>query len=1090
MACVNLVIVLIASFAPHARAATIPPPPDPGLEASIRAADCIAEVEILAGGPFRAAAKVLRTFKGEAPALIELEGYNSLNGDTASGGFAGGDRYILFLSRTGKPDLFTTLTPTAPRLAVTDDGVNLVLGDPPFTVPVRPESIETALKLVLERERTGQSPDGALDAIRALWEKDELEQRYLAVALAGMLRDERATGLAIEAAQGRLLRLRLTGIEALRKIATPEALAALRPLGKDRRATVGLEAARALVALRDLESVPALLDWAARAAAELAKLPDGDARKKPTQLVLNQLFFWLDEEGALLPPEQLVPPLLELAKSPEDGAADNALFVLGSLARRDHIQRLIDLADDPVYTRRDEARVALFRATSRPVDDLDRFRAWWQEARTAFGEDQRRTVVEQAARALATLPDDESRVGYTAVLRVSPAELALVSAAPLLLNETSAAAFTAADLGYWRSPLVLPFLLERLGHDSYTERRTGLDGAAFMASRYPRLAPLVRPFVRGALYDEYSGMRRSAASAAGSLQDTRAAPHLIDLLRGNGYEAADAGRAVFQLTARTLGYSSYEPLADEEAAAERLGDWWTGWSAAHANAAYPLPFPPTRVPALTDPLDPAELEAACLGADSRASAAALAILLERRKPSDPLWAKLLASSRVRDKAQGVTGRIGGDAALADELGRLVAGSPAQADLVRAQALVALGSLEGGAGAAWIVRWLQGAGSSAPLPYRRLAVVLLGLGDGEPLSRAYLSNLVTQAVPVEASLIDIFVKRPEDALLRAALAALCARSDGTEGLRAGMRLTQAALRETAARALVMQRRPEVFPGLFDVLALGDAYTLPPFVRLCAPLIQAPNAGALRAMLSSTKEGARIAASGILALRPDLAADAETVAVLIPALRDSSDTVREQAAQALGKARAQQAVQPLAMALADLDTGVKAAAAEALARIGDRRACQLAAVEAQALLRIDPRWLRALGIAGGEEELALLLRFAKSTALLDQSAGLEGLGVCPRPEALARLLEVFHNRESKFQTHAARALQDQGNAAVEGLASDLASTDVQVRARALHLLAHIPTRSSAAALEAALRDPDAKLRELAAWGLGRHKARAKR
>jgi hypothetical protein len=107
-----------------ARGAAVPPAPDPGLAASIRAADAIVEVEILAGGPFRACAAIRRVYKGQLPKVIELEAYNSYNQDATHAGFLTGTQWILFLSRTGRADVFAlgivlwellTLKPLMPR---------------------------------------------------------------------------------------------------------------------------------------------------------------------------------------------------------------------------------------------------------------------------------------------------------------------------------------------------------------------------------------------------------------------------------------------------------------------------------------------------------------------------------------------------------------------------------------------------------------------------------------------------------------------------------------------------------------------------------------------------------------------------------------------------------------------------------------------------------------------------------------------------------------------------------------------------------------------------------------------------------------
>src|SRR5438067_429114 len=63
------------------------PPPDPGFEASMQAADAIVDAEIVAGGPFRAVAIARKVIRGNVPNVFELEGYNSYNWDTVHEGF-------------------------------------------------------------------------------------------------------------------------------------------------------------------------------------------------------------------------------------------------------------------------------------------------------------------------------------------------------------------------------------------------------------------------------------------------------------------------------------------------------------------------------------------------------------------------------------------------------------------------------------------------------------------------------------------------------------------------------------------------------------------------------------------------------------------------------------------------------------------------------------------------------------------------------------------------------------------------------------------------------------------------------------------
>ena len=120
-------------------------------------------------------------------------------------------------------------------MSVQPDGVLLTLGDPPFRVPIKKAVMEEALALLVEFNAAGKPPERAPAFVRGLWEGGDIEPRYLAVALAGALHDARLTGLLIEAAKDKLLKMRLTAVEALGQIGAPPALAALRALLKDEK---------------------------------------------------------------------------------------------------------------------------------------------------------------------------------------------------------------------------------------------------------------------------------------------------------------------------------------------------------------------------------------------------------------------------------------------------------------------------------------------------------------------------------------------------------------------------------------------------------------------------------------------------------------------------------------------------------------------------------------------------------------------------------------------------------------------------------------------------------------------------------------
>ncbi len=1048
------------------RAVTIKPQPDPGLGASIRASDLIAEVDILAGGPFSAVARIRTVYKGTAPRIIELEGYNSLNGDTVHSGLPTGGRYILFLSKTGRSETFSTLTSTAPRLRIDDGEILLALGNPPFRVPIKHPDMIQALQLILAAHLERRPPERAIKVIRDWWDRNQIESRYLAIAVAGLVGETRALPLIVEASGMSLLRLRLTAIEALKTMPHPESLAALRELAKDARASVSRTAAAALIELQDLDSVDVLLDWARKASTRQMKYAEGDKRRAKIQGVINLFRAWLELKGPLMKSSRVVPGLLDLAQGPDATMARDALYLLGLLATQEEIPRLLDMADDPVFKHVEDAKIALFRATLREAKDLEDFRAWWQEAKDGFGERFKRKAVEAAAQGLAGSTDVDEQAHLKAIVLGAPGGISLVSTAPLLMSTEGGSLFETYDLLQWNTPLALPFLLERLGQRNSRTRRAALYGLSLLAHRYPRLRNRIHPYIRAALSDEDGGVRRTAAATAAVFEDVKVLPVLFDSLRYSGsYEASDSAKAIYMLTARTLGYGDNEPAPDLEAAARRLQGWWNGLGVAATTWKPPL----SRTPkvSVTKSFPMKQLEATCKIAESRKATAALAVLLEEKKPADPFWEELFKSSRIRDRAHGLIGMSNledQDGTTVARLANLFEGDARAAALLRAEAIVAMASIRGGHGPRWLAKWLsEGQGAEADVSWRRLAIMSLALADGEPQSLSFLANCLVSP-DKEEDVEDVDDVDRTDTLQQAALTALCARKDGTPALIKALDSSTAEIREMALRELAARKHVPAVPGMLRVLSKAGALSLGDLVRTTAPLLRQQDVIQLEKMLISADDAARISAAWLLSLRWNLAKGRDTQSALLVASRDFTDEVRMRTAEVIGKLRLKEALPTLVSMLRAVDSGVKAAAAEAVAAIGDPDACAVAAEEAKTLYRLDARWVRALGIHGGDAELKMIMGFSKSNRWIDQRVGIDGLGVCKRPEALARLMELHRDNEASFQTHASLALALQGDDAVAELEKDLARADTNRNgcARAMHALSRIHTLRAARCL----------------------------
>jgi HEAT repeat protein len=1076
-----------------AMAGTVEPPPDPGFENSVRAADVIAEVEILAGGPFRAVGRATKVLKGKVPQsqVFELEGYNSFNWDTAHQGFSTGSQYLLFLSRTGRDDVFAPLTPAAPRLSIQQEGVLLELGDPPFRVPVRKAALEEGIVLLLEANETGKVPDRAQTFLQKLWDDGDIETRYLAVALGSALRDPRAASLLIAASKDKVLKLRLTAVGALGKIKSTETLRALRILLKDEKPSVAREAARMLAQNGDSASLPELLEWVRRYViaqgknTAATKLSDAERIKAET-VALEILIMALDV-GALLDRASLTQPLFEIARSKHEKLAKAALIVVGEIAQAQEIPTLFELADDMTFDWQQQASAVLQRVVVKYFKNAAEFREWWNATRASFGEDTRRDLVESYAKKLATAEDNSERRPLLDLLRAAPGEIAVVSCAPFLLEEDNRSSITAEDMMVWRTALTLPFLIERLGREGSSERQYALQALVRLCQKHPRLNAPLWPIVRAGLAEADSSYRRMSELGAGIMAQPEAMTALLDSLEFyGGYSTSEAGKSVYELTCRTLGFSPAEPLPEEAAARRRLRGWWQD---AEKNFKPISPNSPIVRNFGVD-LDlterAAKLETMLLSADSRTAGAAFTFAFAERPAADALWQKMSAMPRQRDKAHGLLAQIGGSAALQDAFVSRLNGAE-ESPLSRALSLVMLASLADAPGKSEpLIAWLKGPALKLPVGWRRLGIISLAMLDKDPRSLAYLGEILAPALESKTDLVSILTDTPnaEAQLLRSIMIALCARSDSTPLLIEVLKKTKSSsVRETAARALSIRRHRPAATHIFVALEKSEYLEWRDLSQIAMPLLKDEDAVVLRELSDAKDSVVRNAATWLLAARPDIGRDEIMNRALIKRLEDSSDYVRYYAAQALGKRRAVSAAKDLRKLITDSDETIRTVAAEAIALIGDINGCQLAAEQFEKEWRPDTRWLRALAIGGNNDQFNLLLKAANSTVYAEQRGAIEALGAATRPAGFDAALKVFRNDESPMQTVAAEALAERGDAAISGLKLDLASDDKAVRARAIYLLSRINTVASRSALTAATNDKEESLRALAHFALGR-------
>ncbi|MCL4704154.1 HEAT repeat domain-containing protein [bacterium] len=209
--------------------------------------------------------------------------------------------------------------------------------------------------------------------------------------------------------------------------------------------------------------------------------------------------------------------------------------------------------------------------------------------------------------------------------------------------------------------------------------------------------------------------------------------------------------------------------------------------------------------------------------------------------------------------------------------------------------------------------------------------------------------------------------------------------------------------------------------------------------------------------------------------------EAVDALINALKDSSQWVREHAAEALGKIASTQAVEPLIAVLKDSERWVRWHAAQALGKIGDPRAVD----PLIAALKDSDEWVRrytaeALGEIADRRAVAPLIAALNDSKEWVRAYAAAALGEVGDINAIDPLI-VALNDSAWVSGHAESALAKIGNRAIGTLIVTLKDSNGDVRRRAASALAKIGNESVEPLL-VALTDPDREVRRSAAEALG--------
>ena len=219
--------------------------------------------------------------------------------------------------------------------------------------------------------------------------------------------------------------------------------------------------------------------------------------------------------------------------------------------------------------------------------------------------------------------------------------------------------------------------------------------------------------------------------------------------------------------------------------------------------------------------------------------------------------------------------------------------------------------------------------------------------------------------------------------------------------------------------------------------------------------------------------------------DAIREAQSIEPLLVALQDVESGVRVQAVQDLGTLGGAQTIDPLLTALHDPASAVREAAAYAFIGIGDGREIEplLAALQdPDSLVRYNAAI--ALGVKKDRqviEPLAAALRDPESSVRV-QAAG--GLGYLGDKRAVEPLLAALQDSEWDVREIAAMYLSDIKDArAVEPLLAALQDPVSTVRRQVAETLGSIGEQQAVESLVVALGDPDSTVRKAAREALSR-------
>ncbi len=1079
-------------------AAAVEPPPTLTLEKAAAAADLIVDAAVLASTSHSATARVIEKFKGECREIIEIEGFNSYNWNTAYYALKPGERAIFFLSACdpsagGEAAISraSMLTPSCMKMPFERGRVRAMLGDPPAGLPVEAGIFARFLKGLLERQAGGGSDPGLLEELTKAAGGGELETRYLAIEFLGNMREPSAAPALVPILRNeKLTRMRVMAAEALGKMGGKEAAEALAGAIKDPSFEVSRQAALSLCRMKYAAAAPGLVEWV-RAAAEEAKRyrQAGDPRRTRIEEAADAVFSFVEREAAV----EARGPLLLLARSSDPRLARRAVRALGYGGDLDAVPPLIDMLAKGEGELEGEIASALFRLTLFPESDKPQAaREWFEKMKGRTRRDiLAERLAERAGRRGESLEGPEAFAAT--FLREAPGDLAAAACGKELVSsgqERHASPPAPSLAAKWLSPLAVPFLLDGLTSADAYDRRAAVAGLGKLADCGAAFRSALIPYVLPMLRDADAGVRREAVYAAVALRAREAIMALASMLGEDApaYDKSSACKALFELTGRTMGFSVREPLKEQERAAARMLAWAEGagrrFDPGRLAGFDGMCFCGSKGGGWTES-ERKEL-AAWIGSDDLIlPQRALRRALDRpsEETADLLSAALGSAPSVHSRCLVAAGL----AALAHPVGPEIlrelsldaagssAGAPSRpgASALDAPAAHLLAALK-----MWLAarigeeeEALRRAAMAEDNPMGRLAVIWLGYRDGDPASRAILEKLA---------------RGPSLRSARAAVLAAAMRTgDGGAVLAEAVRSDDRGIRETAARLITAKGDRRGMAALLETLKSSDMFSWTPIVAEMDRLAAAEDLQMFVELMESSRDFLRAAGAFLLARHPPTG-DVRSPELrgmrraILMCLTDESVPVRYYACLAcekIGDANFAPAIAPL---LDDESPDVRIAAAGALSVLGDPEGRAAVMKAARRLGNLDPRWLIPLARVGEAAEAELLVRLSRSGSFAEQYSAVEALGYMARPEAVARLAEIWRDPDSALTAMAEDGLARLGTAALGILASEAASPSPARRAAACRLAVRIGP-PAVGVLRKMADDADPGVRTLARAGL---------